>query len=398
MPLPVRHSICIASKMNIDLATIGRELKTSTENIQSALNLLDEGNTIPFITRFRKDQTGGLTEEQLLTIKSTVAKMRALAERKAFVVKSIESQGKLTDKLTAKIEAASSSRILEDVYHPFKPRKQTLATTARQNGLEPLALDIFEGREPEKDLASRATDFVRVDKNLSSVDDVIAGVGHLLAEKFSETTPLRDELRKIISGGNLTTKLIEIAEPGLNPKAMQLVRNRNLIRTRPRRRLQARPTNQTKPVNPQSQRHLLQRAKSRRRIRIRKAIHPASLRESRQRIKSIQPSQPNLLPPPTTNQHSPRLPTVQRTLQPRQKPNRQPLVITLLNRPQVIRLRMLIQVAMLSRPASQRRSGRRKRRKRLKIPTKNFTTSLTPSAKCLTTKHWPSIVVKRMGD
>ena len=198
--------------MSIDLAAIGREIKKPVENIETALRLLDEGNTIPFITRFRKDQTGGLSEEQLLTIKTSVSRLRALAERKAFVSKSIDSQGKLTDKVKQHIESASTSRELEDVYLPFKPKKQTLATVARQNGLEPLALDIFEGVEPEKDLASRATDFVRVDRNLNSVDEVIAGVKHILAEKFSDNTVLRNSLREIIGKGMLTTKLIELDE------------------------------------------------------------------------------------------------------------------------------------------------------------------------------------------
>ena len=199
--------------MSIDLAAIGREIKKPVENIEVAIQLLDDGNTIPFITRFRKDQTGGLTEDQLLTIKTSVVRLRALAERKAFVSKSIDSQGKLSDAIKKQIESAATSRELEDVYLPFKPKKQTLATVAKQNGLEPLALDIFEGREPEKDLASRATDFVRVDKNLNSVDEVIAGVKHILAEKFSDNASLRNNLREIISKGALTTKLIEIETP-----------------------------------------------------------------------------------------------------------------------------------------------------------------------------------------
>ena len=149
--------------MSIDLASIGRELKKPIENIETAIKLLDEGNTIPFITRFRKDQTGGLSEDQLLVIKTSVARLRALSERKAFVAKSIDSQEKLTEQVRQQIDAAKSTREIEDIYLPFKPKKQTLATIAKQNGLEPLAMDIFEGREPEKDLASRATDFVRVD-------------------------------------------------------------------------------------------------------------------------------------------------------------------------------------------------------------------------------------------
>ncbi|MEM9413063.1 MAG: Tex-like N-terminal domain-containing protein, partial [Planctomycetota bacterium] len=203
--------------MSIDLAAIGRELKKPVENIESAVKLLDEGNTIPFVTRFRKDQTGGLTEEQLATIKTSVAKLRALAERKAFISKSIESQGKLNEGLSEQIDKAGSSRELEDIYLPFKAKKQTLATVARQNGLEPLALDVFEGREPEKDLASRATDFVRVDKDLNSVDEVIAGVGYILAEKFSDHSELRNELRSIMSKGKLTTKLIEVETAATTP-------------------------------------------------------------------------------------------------------------------------------------------------------------------------------------
>ena len=197
--------------MTIDLATLGRELKKPVEQIQSAIDLLDSGNTIPFITRFRKDQTGGLNEEQLLIIKQSVARLRALAERRNFIRKSIESQEKLTDELARDLEAAQSSRELEDIYLPFKPKKQTLATVARQNGLEPLANDIYEGREPEKDLATRATDFVRVDKQLTSVDDVIAGVGHILAEKFSDNVDLRIKLRKLIKqNGKFSTQLVPL--------------------------------------------------------------------------------------------------------------------------------------------------------------------------------------------
>ena len=198
--------------MTIDLASLGRELKKPIETIQSAIDLLDAGNTIPFVTRFRKDQTGGLNEEQLLLIKQSVTRLRAVAERRAFIRKSIETQGKLTDAISAALDSAQSSRQLEDIYLPFKPKKQTLATVARQNGLEPLANDIFEGREPEKALADRATDFVRVDKQRNTVDDVIAGVGHILAEKFSDNVDQRIKLRKLIrQHGKLVTQLVPLA-------------------------------------------------------------------------------------------------------------------------------------------------------------------------------------------
>ena len=195
--------------MNIDFAIVARDLRLPPEKIERSVQLLDDGNTIPFITRFRKDQTGGLNEEQLLAIKKRVASLRSLAERKAFVVKSIESQDKLTDELAAEINKANTSRRLEDLYHPFKAKKQSRAQTARHQGLEPLAEEIFSGTNPEVDMSTRATDYVRVDKGLTSVDDVIKGVGDLLAERFSEDSELRSKLRKILwATGSLTSQLI----------------------------------------------------------------------------------------------------------------------------------------------------------------------------------------------
>ena len=167
-------------------------------------------NTIPFITRFRKDLTGGLNEKQISVIKQQVAQLRALSERKNFILKSIESQGKLTDELRTNINRCHSSRRLEDLYLPFKPKKQTKAATAKQQGLEPLAEDIFTATTPDVDLATRATEFVHVDKGLKSVDDVIRGVGDLLVERFSENGELRSSLRQVLwNTGKLVTQSTE---------------------------------------------------------------------------------------------------------------------------------------------------------------------------------------------
>lgn len=184
--------------MTDDLQPIATDLNLSTDQIEKTVQLLDAGNTIPFITRFRKDETGGLRASQIQSIQFAVNKQRALTERKTFVIKSIDSQGKLDDSLKARIEEAKTSRELEDLYLPYKPKQQSLALTARQQGLEPLANDVFEGDRPDVDLATRATEFVRVDRGLNSVDEVIAGVGHILSERISEKAELRDELRKII--------------------------------------------------------------------------------------------------------------------------------------------------------------------------------------------------------
>ncbi len=204
--------------MKIDLAIVARDLKLPPEKIEKTVELLDAGNTIPFITRFRKDLTGGLNEQQILAIKQRVAQLRALSERKSFVLKSIESQGKLTGELKTQIKIATTSRRLEDLYLPFKPKKQSRASIARQRGLEPLADDIFLATSPDVDIATRATEFVRVDKGLNSVDDVIKGVGDLLAERFSENDELRSTLRKIMwTDGKLTTQSLVIQETAADP-------------------------------------------------------------------------------------------------------------------------------------------------------------------------------------
>lgn len=199
--------------MTDDLQSIATDLKLSTDQVEKTIQLLDAGNTIPFITRFRKDETGGLRASQIQSIQFAINKQRALAERKTFVIKSIDSQGKLEDGLKSKIEAAQSTRELEDLYLPFKPKQQSLALTAKQQGLEPLANEVFEGGRPDIDLATRATEFVRVDRGLNSVDEVIAGVGHILSERMSERADLRDELRKIIwETGRFVVKTVELKE------------------------------------------------------------------------------------------------------------------------------------------------------------------------------------------
>ncbi len=201
------------TSVSIDLEQIARDLRLSADQASRTVALLDEGNTVAFITRYRKDQTGGLDEEQIRQIQESVTRERLLADRKETILKSIESQGKLTEKLAGKIRSAQSTKRLEDLYLPFKPKKQTLATLARQRGLEPLEQQILEGDISVEELAVRATQFVRVDKELFSVDDVMQGVGHLLAERFGERADLRGRLRKIFwKTGKVVTRATASAE------------------------------------------------------------------------------------------------------------------------------------------------------------------------------------------
>src|ERR1700736_5516887 len=127
----------------IDLRQVAQPLGLALAKVESVVELLDAGNTVPFITRYRKDETGGLDEEQIRQIQQRLGKLRLLCERKQTILRSIESQGKLTPALAAEIEAAESTKRLEDLYLPFKPKKQTLATAARERGLEPLAEEVL---------------------------------------------------------------------------------------------------------------------------------------------------------------------------------------------------------------------------------------------------------------
>ncbi|MBW8883454.1 MAG: helix-hairpin-helix domain-containing protein, partial [Planctomycetia bacterium] len=150
-----------------------------------------------------------LDEEQVREIQFHAGKIRQLAERKATILKTIEAQGKLTPELDDQIRHANTPKRLEDLYLPFKPKKQTLATIAREKGLEPLAIEIYEARPEAADMRARAAEFMSAEKELNSVEDVLAGVGHLIAERFSENPELRPRLRRIFqrSGKIVCTKV-----------------------------------------------------------------------------------------------------------------------------------------------------------------------------------------------
>ncbi len=198
----------MAEPVTINLRHVARGLAMPLGQIQAVVELLDEGNTVPFITRYRKDQTGGLDEEPIRQIQARLAKLRLLAERKQTILRSIESQGKLTEKLSKQIRAAGTTKRLEDLYLPYRPKKQTLAALARSRGLEPLAGEILAAEKGCADLDSRAADFVSPEREVPTAADALLGAGHVLAEQFSERAELRQRLREIIhrSGKLVSTR------------------------------------------------------------------------------------------------------------------------------------------------------------------------------------------------
>jgi uncharacterized protein len=182
----------------IDLGPIAQRIGLPVAAVETAVRLLDEGNTIPFIVRYRRDQTGGLDEVGIRLIAESVSRARQLADRKLTILRTIQGQGKLTPALEGRIAAASSSKQLEDLYLPFKPRKLSLAEIARQRRLEPLAREILAADPAATDLDKRSADFLDPDAQVTSVADVLLGVGHIIADDFSEHADVRQRLRGIL--------------------------------------------------------------------------------------------------------------------------------------------------------------------------------------------------------
>src|SRR5947209_3864038 len=178
-----------------DLSRIAQDLQIRRGQVETVVQLLDEGNTVPFLARYRKDRTGGLDEEVIRHIQARVGFLRQLGQRKQSVLKSIEGQGKLTDELRAAILAAETPKRLEDLYLPYKPKKRTLATVARERGLEPLAQAIWSADPAVANLGEILTSMVNPEKELNTPEDVLAGVQHLLAEHIAETADVRAAIR-----------------------------------------------------------------------------------------------------------------------------------------------------------------------------------------------------------
>lgn len=178
--------------------------------VTAAINLLDEGNTIPFIARYRKEVTNTLDEEQLRIIAYALEKLRALDERRTTILKSIEEQGQLTPQLQAQILAANSKTDLEDLYQPYKPKRKTRASVAREKGLAPLADAILaqaRGQNPEK----LAAQFLNAD--VTTLEDALAGARDILAETISDHPEVRKKTReKAMQWGSTQTEKVPTAE------------------------------------------------------------------------------------------------------------------------------------------------------------------------------------------
>jgi uncharacterized protein len=177
------------------IASISAEFNIATKQINAVADLLAQGGTVPFIARYRKEATGSLDEVAITAIRDRLHQLEELDGRKAAVLKSLEANGHLTDELKEQVSAAPTLAVLEDIYLPFRPKRRTKATVAREKGLEPLAREILEqkGRDP----VQLATAYVDPQKGVESVEAALEGARHIVAEIINEDPRARDRMREL---------------------------------------------------------------------------------------------------------------------------------------------------------------------------------------------------------
>ncbi len=193
--------------MEYNISKIARELSVSDHQVEATVALLDEGATMPFISRYRKEVTGSLDEVQIATIRDRILQLRDLDKRRESILATIEEQGKLTEELKEKILAAETMAELEDLYLPYKPKRKTRASIAREKGLEPLADQIFD--QQNFDLMALASSFLDAEKGVNTLEEALAGARDIIAEKINEDQDTRKEMRQLFERrGVFVAKLI----------------------------------------------------------------------------------------------------------------------------------------------------------------------------------------------
>ena len=193
--------------------TIAGELSIRPQQVESVITLLDDGNTVPFIARYRKEATGSLEDEMLRQVETRLTYLRSLVKRQEEILARIEEQGKLTDDLRAAIEAAEKLQTLEDLYRPYKQKKRTRASVARERGLEGLANMMLLQKETEGTPEEHAVPNVDAKKDVSTVADALAGARNILAETIMDEAELRRRMRdKFWKSAVLETTLDAAAE------------------------------------------------------------------------------------------------------------------------------------------------------------------------------------------
>jgi uncharacterized protein len=182
----------------VQIATaVAQELSLQPRAVAATLALFAEGNTLPFVARYRKEATGGLDETELRAIQERSEYLRELGDRRAAIRKSIDEQGKLTPELSVRLDAVTTKQALEDLYLPYKPKRRTRATIAKERGLEPLADSIWEGTLDDAAALAAAAGYVSAEKEVPGVDEALAGARDILSERIAEDAEHRGWVRDV---------------------------------------------------------------------------------------------------------------------------------------------------------------------------------------------------------
>jgi uncharacterized protein len=178
-------------------AAVAQELTLQPRQVAATLEMFAEGNTLPFVARYRKEATGGLDETQLRAIQERAEYLTELGDRRAAIRKSIDEQGKMTPELSTRLDAVTTKQALEDLYLPFKPKRRTRAIIARERGLEPLADAIWSGELDDTTAAAKATEFVSAEREVPTTDDALAGARDIISERIAEDADTRGWIRDL---------------------------------------------------------------------------------------------------------------------------------------------------------------------------------------------------------
>lgn len=173
---------------------IAQELSVANKQVEATIKLLEEGGTVPFIARYRKELTGSLDEVQIAAVRDRLQQLKELDKRREAILKSIEDQGKLTAELEKRIKDADTMSVLEDIYLPYKPKRKTKASVAREKGLEPLAHKVFE--QESFDLEAEAAKYINEEKGVANIDAALQGARDIIAETVNESAEAREKMRK----------------------------------------------------------------------------------------------------------------------------------------------------------------------------------------------------------
>ncbi|HOT92961.1 MAG TPA: Tex family protein [Anaerolineae bacterium] len=197
------------------IAAVAADLALALPRIEAAVRLLDDGNTIPFIARYRKEMTGSLDEEQLRQVAERLGYRRTMEARRETILHSLEEQGVLTPELQAEVEAADTLQRLEDLYRPYKPKRRTRATIAREKGLQPLA-DLILAQTPKGDRNALAQPFLTED--VPTVDDAYAGARDIVAEVIADAPEVRADMRRLVQRHGMLN--VTVADAGKDPQGV----------------------------------------------------------------------------------------------------------------------------------------------------------------------------------